>query len=77
MPFVVFEDSPNFRYFRNSNVAIPVKSSDPLAITEALRAALRIDTAEIDWTALYKADSWQARWETVKGLAKSKLREKR
>lgn len=67
MPFVVYEDSPNCRYFQHYGVALPVK--DPESLVDVLEKSLSHPCNLATIQELWEQESWDARWRKVKQLA--------
>ena len=75
IPFIVYSDSPNSRYFEEYGVALSVHDRE--GVEGVMRAALDNYPVGIRWNELVAAETWDNRWETVKEVASCKRRERR
>lgn len=73
MPFLVYADSPNYRYFEKYGAAIPVEGQESLEAV--LESCLQYDPDSVDWRRLVLRESWDERWRNAKELARLKKRE--
>lgn len=73
LPYVVYLDSPNHRYFAEDGVTIPVLEADDLV--DALLESLDVDRSRMDFESLWRRESWKERWKQACGIARRKVRE--
>ncbi|GAA1471161.1 hypothetical protein GCM10009604_04580 [Corynebacterium aurimucosum] len=73
LPYVVYMDSPNHRYFAEDGVTIPVLETD--GIVDALLESLDVDCSIMEFESLWSRESWQERWNQVRDIARRKVRE--
>lgn len=73
LPYVVYQDSPNHRYFAEDGVAIPVVKEDVLL--DALIRATKVDFPVEHFESLWARESWQERWRQACEIAQRGVRE--
>lgn len=73
LPFVVYMDSPNHRYFAEDGVTIPVLESD--ALEGVLLESLDVDCSILEFESLWNRESWRERWNQACDIARRKARE--
>ncbi|OFO97018.1 hypothetical protein [Corynebacterium sp. HMSC034H07] len=75
IPFIVYKDSPNYRYFKKYGVALPARG--PENVEEVMRQAANCYPTELQWDEVFSSETWDNRWEKVKEVATTKKRERR
>ena len=75
IPFIVYSDSPNYRYFKKYGVTLPAK--EPEQVEGVMQEAVNDYPAELQWGELFTSETWDSRWKTVKEAATTKRRERR
>lgn len=75
IPFIVYSDSPNCRYFERYGVTLPAKGAEH--VRDIMQEAVSNYPAELAWSELFTSETWDNRWETVKEVAATKKRERR
>lgn len=77
IPFVVYSSSPNYRYFKDYGVAIPVDAAADDGVLCGLIDGLNFKDSDVDWPGLERSESWDSRWQQVQHLASTRFRELR